>query len=124
MDFITFGSVAFAICSFVYVFLIIITYVRKQLITGEKNNIYMVLLFLVLALAVIEIIATIGVAHGRVGTFWGDTWCRIYLGGACLWCCILVYYIVCLFNMRLPEERLNKIKLIAFLFLNMLTPPF
>lgn len=112
-----FFNIGFAICSLIYLVIIIVMYIRKQLVTGTKNNLFLILLILLVVLASIEISATTIVIKGGINTTLGSILCKSYLCGLVLWATLLVYYIVLLFNVRLDEAKLHKIKINAGIIL-------
>ena len=112
-----FFNIGFAICSLIYIVIIMVMYIRKQIYTGSKNNLFLVLLILLLLLASLEITATTLVIKEGINSKLGLIFCKSYLCGSVLWVSLLVYYIVLLFNMRLDEGKLHKIKINAGIIL-------
>ena len=108
-----FFNIGFAICSLIYIVIIMVMYIRKQIYTGSKNNLFLVLLILLLLLASLEITATTLVIKEGINSKLGLIFCKSYLCESVLWVSLLVYYIVLLFNMRLDEGKLHKIKINA-----------
>lgn len=108
MTFRMYESVAFALCGFVYLFLILIMYLSKKKVWNVQTKVFTVLLLSGIGLTLSEFLYVYGLSVMDKNPLLTAITCRIYTVGILVLVNTFIYYMLTLFHKNEDEEKTRK----------------
>ena len=115
-----YASMAFSICAFFFLSLILVMYINKERQKIAKNNAFKFLLVSSMLLLVLEMAYVLCMDKFGMGTTSALTeiLCRFYILGTMIWMFVFIYYVLCLGIKNMDDKKKSeRVRITIFIIL-------